>query len=603
MSSPIVYRIVPKSPEAHLFEVSCTVEDPDPEGQEFALPAWIPGSYLVREFAKHVVSAKAAVRNRPVAITKIDKHTWRCAPAPGPLTVTIEVYAWDLSVRGAHLDRTHGFFNGTSVFLRPIGRQGRPCEVEIRPPRGARYRNWRVATALKRVDAKPLGFGRYVADDYDELIDSPVEMGTFAHATFTAGGVPHEIAITGRQDADLPRLCRDLAKICEHQIRFFGKPAPMDRYVFLVMAVGDGYGGLEHRASTALVCKRDDLPRAGERAISESYRTFLGLASHEYFHTWNVKRIKPAAFLPYDLDRENYTRLLWAFEGFTSYYDDLVLARVGLMKPDEYLDTLAKAMTAVARTPGRLVQSVGESSFDTWIKFYRQDENTPNAVVNYYAKGSLVGLCLDMTIRKATRGRRSLDDVMRALWTRYGARGIGVPEDGIEAVASEIAGRSLRAFFRRATDSPEELPLAEAMAWVDVEVHQRAARRADDRGGHVKEKRKPAERPRVDFGVRLGNGADASLASVFNGGAAEAAGLAAGDVVIAIDGLRVNAKNLDGALQKRRPGDRVRVHAFRRDELFETEVELRAASPDTIDLAHARGKPGARFNQWLERSA
>lgn len=602
MSTPILYRIVPSSPEGHLFTVACTVPDPDPDGQEFALPAWIPGSYLIREFARHVVSIRAAARGRPVRIDKLDKHTWRAAPARGPLTVTIEVYAWDLSVRGAHLDRTHGFFNGTSVFLRAIGKQGRPCEVDIRRPAGGRYRNWRVATALKRVDAPPHGFGRYVAADYDELIDSPVEMGTFTLGQFTAGGVPHEIAISGRHEADVDRLCRDLAKICEHQIKLFGRPAPMDRYVFLVMAVGEGYGGLEHRASTALLCKRDDLPRKGMREPDEAYRTFLGLASHEYFHTWNVKRIKPAAFVPYDLDRENYTRLLWAFEGFTSYYDDLVLARTGLLKPDQYLDGLAKTMTGVARGPGRLRQSVAESSFDAWIKFYRMDENTPNAVVNYYAKGSLVALCLDLTIRRLTRDRRSLDDVMRALWQRYGSQGIGVPEDGIESVASDIAGRSLRAFFRRATESADELPLADALAWVDIELHARSAKNADDRGGFAKEKATAPNRPRIDLGARITGNGEAKLQTVYAGGAAQAAGLAADDVIIAVDGLRVNAKSLDAAIQKRAPGDRIRVHAFRRDELYEATVELRAAAADTIDLAYARGRPSARLDKWLERS-
>lgn len=601
MSSPILYRITPSSPEAHLFEITCTVADPDPEGQVFALPAWIPGSYMIREFARHVVSIRAESRRRPVAIVKVDKHSWRAAPVAGPLSVTIEVYAWDLSVRGAHLDRNHGFFNGTCVFLRPIGRQGRVCEVDIRPPAGTRYRNWRVATAMRRVDAKPHGFGRYFADDYDELIDHPVEMGTFTLGEFTAAGVPHEIAITGRHDCEMDRLCRDLAKLCDRQIRLFGRPAPMDRYVFLVMAVGDGYGGLEHRASTALLCRRDDLPRAGVREMGESYRTFLGLCSHEYFHTWNVKRIKPAAFAPYDLDRENYTRLLWAFEGFTSYYDDLLLVRSGLMSAEDYLGTLARTISGVARTPGASRQTVAESSFDAWVKFYRQDENTPNAVVNYYAKGSLVGLCLDLLIRRTTADRRSLDDVMRLLWARHGATGVGVSEQGIEAAASEVAGRSLARFFRRAVYGTDPLPLAEMLAWVGVTVDERPARAADDRGGFARTRPAPVARLRIDAGWRVAQGAEASLQHVRAGGPAEAAGLAAGDVVIALDGLKVTGKTIDAALARRSPGDRLHVHAFRRDELFETAMTVRAAPADTVDLGYAGSRPNARFRRWLEQ--
>ncbi|HEY6720922.1 MAG TPA: peptidase M61, partial [Burkholderiales bacterium] len=262
--SAIRYSIVPARPEAHLYHVSCTVADPDPAGQQFALPAWIPGSYMIREFARHVVSIRAESGRRPVTIEKLDKHTWRAQAVAGPLTVTCEVYAWDLSVRGAHLDTTHAFFNGACVFLRVIGKESTPCELEILRPKGARYRRWRVATAMRRNVARPYGFGTYLAGDYDELIDHPVEMGEFTLASFRAAGVPHDIVITGRHRADLARLRRDLKRLCEEHIRFFGEPAPMKRYVFLVTALGDGYGGLEHRASTALLCSRDDLPREGE---------------------------------------------------------------------------------------------------------------------------------------------------------------------------------------------------------------------------------------------------------------------------------------------------------------------------------------------------
>lgn len=573
------YRIFPKSPEAHLFEVSVTTAEPEASGQRFALPAWTPGSYLIREFARHFITVKASSRGRPVRIAKEDKHTWRAAPCAGPLTVTAEVYAWDLSVRGAHLDTTHGFFNGPCVFLRVLGQEDRPCELEIVPPRGARYRTWRVATAMRAREAERHAFGIYAAQDYDELIDHPVEMGTFTLAAFGAGGVPHEVAISGRHDADTARLCRDLRKLCAAQQRLFGGAPPMDRYVFLVTAIGEGYGGLEHRASTALLCSREQLPRRGVRASDEGYRGFLGLCSHEYFHAWNVQRIKPAAFVPYRLDRENYTRLLWAFEGFTSYYDDLMLKRCGLLSEDVYLAMLAQNLTNALRGSARFKQSVAESSFDAWIKFYRRDENAPNAVVSYYSYGAAVALTLDLTMRTLTGGGRSLDDLMRALWQRHGSTGLGVPEDGIERIATELVGKSLRRFFARHVYGTQPLPLAARLAAVGVKLKMRPAAPEAGRAASA------APAPRVTLGIRSApEGNDVKVDQVYDAGPAQAAGISAGDVIVAVDGLRVTARNLEARLARSAPGERIRLLAFRRDELHEFDVVLRAPPADTCVL-------------------
>ncbi|MDD3355124.1 MAG: peptidase M61, partial [Zoogloea sp.] len=370
MSCPVRYTIQAIQPAAHLFEVTLHLERPDPAGQVFSLPAWIPGSYMIREFARNIVTLEARSAGRSVPVSRSDKHTWHLpAGVEGPVELAYTVYAWDLSVRTAHLDQTHGFFNGTSVFLRAHGHEAFPHRVEILPPKGLEEAGWRVATSLPEASgeegaAERYGFGAYRAADYDDLIDHPVEMGCFTLAEFDACGVPHAVAITGRHDCDTARLLEDLKPICEAQIRLFGAPAPMDRYVFLVMAVGEGYGGLEHRASTALLCSRSDLPHGGMEAPTEGYRQFLGLCSHEYFHTWNVKRIKPAAFTPYDLSRENYTRLLWAFEGFTSYYDDLLLVRSGRIGIPDYLELLGKTISQVHKGLGRRKQSVAESSFE-----------------------------------------------------------------------------------------------------------------------------------------------------------------------------------------------------------------------------------------------
>ena len=601
MHPPIHYRVLPQHPEAHLFEVTCSLAEPDSEGQRFALPAWIPGSYLIRDFARHVVAIRAQSGRRALPIAKLDKHTWAVAPCPGPLTVTMQVYAWDLSVRGAHLDTSHAFFNGCALFLRALGHEHRPCSVDILRPTGVRYRGWQVATSMPRMSAPAHGFGSYGAADYDELIDHPVEMGQFSLASFSACGVPHELALTGRHDADLARLARDLKRLCEWHIRLFGEPAPMPRYVFLATALGEGYGGLEHRASTALLCARDDLPRAGVTEVTEGYRAFLGLCSHEYFHTWNVKRIKPAAFTPYDLERESYTGLLWAFEGITSYYDDLALARTGLISQQDYLELLGRSITNLLRTAGRGRQSVTEASFDAWIKYYRQDENSPNSQVSYYLKGSLIALCLDLLMRSRTRGRKSLDDLMRALWHEHGSTGRGLEEDGIERLAESVSGLRLRGFFDRALRSTAELPLKQLLASVGIEMHLRPPESSTDKGG------KPASRAPARLGARATLGARTAddpggvkLTHVLDGGAAQTAGLSAGDVLVAIDGLRVSQRNLDKRLEAQRPGDRVQAYAFRRDELIRCELLLAAAPPDTcyLSISSAAGKRRLR-EAWL----
>ena len=580
----IRYSIVPKDLAGHLFEVSVTVEQPSSEGQVFALPAWIPGSYMIREFSRNIVQIRAESQGKQVALAKLDKHSWRAAPVDGPLRLQYEVYAWDLSVRAAHLDQTHGFYNGTSVFLRVLGQESLPHVVDIVRSAEAAAKSWRVATSLPELDAKRYGFGTYIAADYDELIDHPVEMGEFALATFKAHGIAHDIVITGRvPNLDMARLQADLKAICETQIAFFepkSRTAPMGRYVFLTLAVGDGYGGLEHRASTALICARADLPTtATPRKLdaNDGYLKFLGLCSHEYFHTWNVKRIKPAAFAPYDLQNETYTPLLWLFEGFTSYYDDLLLVRAGVIDEATYLKLQAKTIGAVLRGSGRLKQSVAESSFDAWGKYYRQDENAPNAIVSYYAKGALVALAFDLTIRAKTDGKKSLDDVMLALWQRFGrdfyAGGLrGVTEAEVEALFDEATGLRLKPLFNRYVRGVEDLPLGKLYAPFGVRL-------VDER---------KSAKPSFDAAIGR-DGADSKLAQVHEGGAAHRAGMSAGDVLVALDGLRIGGAPtaLDGLLGRYQVGQTVEVHAFRRDELMRFQVVLQGdrAAGITLEVA------------------
>ncbi len=577
----IQYAILARDLAGHLFQVTLTIDAPAADGQVLALPAWIPGSYMIREFSRNIVRIRAESNGKPVALTKLDKHSWRAAPCKGKLTLEYEVYAWDLSVRAAHMDQTHAFFNGTSVFLRVLGQEDGPHQVDIQRPTDAAAKTWRVATSLPELGAKRYGFGTYQAANYDELIDHPVELGDFALASFKAHGIAHDIVISGRvPNLDMARLQADLKAICETQIAFFEpktKRAPMDRYVFLTLAVGDGYGGLEHRASTALICARADLPTtasAKNADIGDGYLKFLGLCSHEYFHTWNVKRIKPAAFAPYDLQNETYTPLLWLFEGFTSYYDDLMLVRAGIIAEPAYYKLLGKTIGSVLRGSGRTKQSVADSSFDAWGKYYRQDENAPNAIISYYTKGSLIALAFDLTIRAKTDGKKSLDDVMLALWQRYGRDFYqggqrGVTEAEVEALFDEVCGAKLKPMFDRYVRGTDDLPLAKLLAPFGVKLH---------------DERKNAK-PSLD--VNLGrDGADCKLSSVHEGGAAHRAGLSAGDVLVALDGLRVsgNPNNLEALLNRYKVGAQVELHAFRRDELMTFTVKLQGERIPGITL-------------------
>ena len=595
MKNAMHYTIVPHDLGAHLFAVTLTVAAPDAEGQVFALPAWIPGSYMIREFARNIVRITARAGERTVKLTKLDKHTWQAAPCDGSLTLYYEVYAWDLSVRAAHLDQTHGFFNGASVFLSVVGQENAAHVVDIKKPDNTACKAWRVATALPELKARRYGFGTYVAANYDELIDHPVELGTFELATFKAHGVPHDVVISGRvPNLDLRRLSADLKKICEAQIAFFEpktKRAPMDRYVFMTLAVGDGYGGLEHRASTALICARADLPVTGNPELTDGYRTYLGLCSHEYFHTWNVKRIKPAVFAPYDLRSESYTPLLWLFEGFTSYYDDLFLVRTGLIDVTAYCKLVEKTVNGVLRGTGRSKQSVAESSFDAWTKYYRQDENSPNAIVSYYTKGSLIGLALDLSIRAETKGKKSLDDVMRALWDRYGrdfykhsGGGQGVTEAEVDTLFDEITGLKLKRVLDRFVRGTDDLPLAKLLTPFGITLDDAKAQ------------------PKPTLGVRTGrDGNDCKLSNVYEGGPAHRAGLSAGDLIVAIDGVRVNATNLAAVMGRYRVGDVPEVHVFRRDELMKFSVVLDADdAPQLVMAATARPVPAVRMRKaWL----
>ncbi len=595
----VEYKISLLRPGTHLLRVRCTVAEPDPAGQAFELPNWIPGSYLIRDFARHIVRLDARSGTAAVAVTKHDKATWVCGPCDGPLVVEYEVYANDLSVRGAHYDTSHAYFNGACVFLRPVGLSEVGCSVDIDAPGQDEFGHWRVATSMRAENVDSSGFGRYHAADYDELIDHPIEIGDFSLGKFSAGGVGHEIAITGHHYTDMDRLCADLSLLCQTHCELFGGVPPMDRYLFLVTVLGNGYGGLEHRDSTSLLCSRDELPLPGEEGVSDRYRRFLGLASHEYFHLWNVKRIKPEAFTPYRLQEERYTTLLWVFEGITSYYDDLALVRSGLISQSGYLELLGQTITRVVGGSGRRKQSLAESSFDAWTRFYKQDENAPNAIVSYYAKGALAALALDLTIRRETQEKFSLDDIMRAAWQRYGETGQGMPEEGFEALAREVTGLELSAFFDEAIRGTGDLPLEELLAHFGVTLARRHSTGHGDLGGKADSKPAGANAA-LGVSLEMKNG-KVYLRQVLEDGAACRAGLSAADELVAVDSLRVTAASVGNLLKPFDPGERVPVVVFRRDELLTFDVELQPARNDVAYLTIGNDDEAAveRRDRWL----
>jgi len=523
------YRIS-LEPGTRRFMVTLTIAQPASD-QILQLPVWIPGSYLVREFSRHLHSLHCTQGGRSVALRQIDKASWRVACQPNlALQVAYEVCAFDHSVRAAWLDANRGFFNGTSLLLQVVGQEHLQHHMDVVAPDA--LPQWNLATGLTPVHTNRRGFGRYQADNYQDLVDCPVEMGLFWSGTFTARGIAHRFVVSGASDSfDGPRLLADAQAICEQEIDFWhaaqtnqtGQPAepPFQNYLFLLNVCADDYGGLEHHNSTALICPRKDLPRkpaTGPRPHKqpEGYTRLLGLISHEYFHTWNVKRLRPAEFGNYDYTRENYTELLWFFEGFTSYYDDLLLRRAERIDDAHYLKLLGKTINQVLQTPGRLVQSVAQASFDAWTKYYRPDENTPNITVSYYTKGALIALCLDLSLR--SEGHTTLDAVMQALWQRC----VGGPMTQADflAILEALAGRSYAKEMAQWVHGTRELPLQRLLELHGVQYLLDPEPLAQQLGLRVK-----------------GGEKDTSglyIQHVLRGGAAEQAGFAAGDEWLAV---------------------------------------------------------------------
>jgi predicted metalloprotease with PDZ domain len=553
------YRVEAADLHAHLFRVTLTIAEPLAQ-QRVSLPVWIPGSYLVREFSKNLQRLVARQEGRTVAAQQLDKCNWQveCIPS-SPLVLSYEVYAYDHSVRTAWLDPDRGFFNGTSLCLKVHDQEHRVHALELVNSESTSH--WQAATGLAPYKVNKHGFGMYLASDYDELVDCPVEMGAFWSGEFKAGGVPHRLVVAGAAESfDSARLLADMHKICEAEIRFWHerRRPPHKTYLFMLNVVDDGYGGLEHRNSTALIAARRDLPRLGDSRMADGYTTLLGLISHEYFHTWNIKRLRPAEFTHYDYGAENYTQLLWFFEGFTSYYDDLLLRRAGLIDDAAYLKLLNKTINQVLQAPGRDVQPVAQASFDAWVKYYRQDENTANATISYYTKGALVALCFDLTLR--AEGHTTLDDVMRALWLRCKAG--PMTEADFAAVLKELGGRAFAREIAAWIHSTQKLPVQELLEKHGISVMEDPAQLAQR------------------LGLRVTETSALQIKQVLRGGAAEQAGLAANDEWLGVEvaGSTWRMTKLDDLLLYAGPHRKVTALVARDRRVLRLDLTLPATS-------------------------
>ncbi len=569
----IQYTVWPEDLHGHRFRIKLHIANPDPDGQVLQMPAWIPGSYLIRDFSKQIESIEAysiASTRKKITLVRIDNDHWHLSPVEGSVEILTTVYAFDSSVRAAYLDTERAFFNASSLCMAVKGQEHLPCSLAITAPELAFADHWTVQTTLRAVKTDNLGFGYYLAKNYDDLLDHPVAMGEFQLVHWKSNGVVHRMAIQGcNHIVDTKRLAQDLQAICTSTIDLFEpktKHAPFGEYLFLVNAVLNGYGGLEHRNSTALLCRRDQIPQDNILFEESAYREFLGLCSHEYFHAWLVKRIQPKAFQPYDLSKRNHTRLLWVFEGFTSYYDDLQLLRSKRIDLKTYLKLVSDNWNGILRGPGRHKQSLADSSFDAWTKYYQADENTPNAVVSYYGKGALIALGLDLQIRAFSKNKQSLDDLMRLLWCKHGVDGIA--EDGLDELIVELLGNGFSNIWNdmktRYIFGVEDIPLQK---WIGSNLIS------------VKPKSQTAlEKIKLQFGMRH---TDANgwlrVTHVLDGGIAQAAGLAAGDLLASIDGQRITSTRWDKVLASLSENSYIRITFYRDDLEHERMVSLQPA--------------------------
>ena len=575
------HKISIADPHAHLVTISSTYGDgraPLPDPLVVSMPVWTPGSYLVREYARNVELPRAhGGDERALSVTKVRKNAWAIAHGgASEVTFVYELYCNDVTVRTNHVDATHVYLNGAATFTTAAHDQAAGCDIVIDAPQG-----WKVATALPQhgTSTSPI----YRASSFDELVDSPIHVADHATRSFEVLGKPHHFAIWGEAPAaNWDDVVRDTKTIIETEARFFAGALPYDAYTFLWLLTPRHRGGLEHRASTALTVP----PHLFEDR--KGYLDVLSLVAHEFFHLWNVKRIRPQGLTPYRYEEENYTRLLWWFEGATAYYDFRILRVSGLCTVDEYLEHLGEELSRLEEIPGRLQQSASESSFDAWIKLYRADENTVNSTISYYLKGELVCAMLDVEMRARTGGTRGLDDVLGELWRAHGAEERPVPEDAMPAIFERVAGVPMHDVMSAWVDGRGELPIDATLAKVGLKVIR-------ERG--------PDKRQKPSLGVRLRSAEGrVTVTSVLRGRAAHRAGLDVGDEIVAIGGKRVEGGKVDSALAGKAPGALVDVVVARDGVLRTVSCTLDQPTLEKVKIVVADSSSAAQrslLEGWL----
>jgi predicted metalloprotease with PDZ domain len=590
LASDISFTVAMPRPYTHLFEIELRVKIPanlqTPNESDLVMPVWTPGSYLIREFERHVQDFAADVDGRQLDWTKVDKNTWRVKTnGARQWRATYRVYANELSVRTSELNSDHAFWNNATLLMYPAGYINAPSSLRVVAPSG-----WKIAAGLPAVNGQPNIFR---AENFDVLYDSPVEVSNFKELDFQVRGVAHRIVIDGEGNYDPERLRRDVQKIVEAETAMFGG-IPYHNYTFILHLRSNTGGGLEHLNSTALGFRRFGF------ATEDGYRRFQALVAHEFFHLWNVKRVRPDALGPFDYTKENYTRLLWVAEGITEYYGQLMVRRAGLISDQVYLDHLAGQIQDFQETPGRLAMSAEESSFDAWIKYYRPDENSVNSQISYYDKGELLGLLLDLDIRRRTNGVKSLDDVMRYLYTDFFEKGRNYTPVDFQKACELVAGASLDDFFARYVRGRDDLSgvYNRILAGAGLQVEQAGVGigPGDDRPGRQKKGFLGADledKPDGDFVV---------IKSVRAGSPAYEQGLNAKDKIIALDSERVDKATFEALIAAKKPGDTVHLTVFRFDDVrtFDIRLEGRVDSSYRIAPLAERSEQQKRiYWTWL----
>ena len=579
------YELSVASKQKHIFSVTLHIPACDQDTVTLTLPAWIPGSYMIRDFARHIISLSAQTSTGETKnISKTDKQTWVIESHRQPVTVTYEVFAFDLSVRSAFINDQYAFCNGTSVFLQVSGMEDRPHDLTIHQPDET---DWILETTM------PTHNKQYRAQDYAELIDHPVFIGQAVTKSFSINGIEFVVLFSGKDPIDIDRICKDLVPVCEHHLSLFGEPYPVDRYVFMTLLSNEGFGGLEHRSSTALLFPRFELPLKGETAThSDGYTTFLSLCSHELFHTWHVKRIKPEVLVAPDMGSEVFTNQLWIYEGFTSFYDDLTLARTGLITPEKYLEIVGQNVTRLLQAGGRHKQSAAESSFDAWTRFYKQDANSANHIVSYYTKGGIIAMGLDLLLRRQSDGKYSLDDVMRLLWESYGKDISGTPDDVIRSLCQDAFNIDVTPYLDSVVYGTDDVALETWLSDIGLQIKYRPKLGLSDKGGTAPKNTVS----RYQFGANIKNAATGvTVVQVMDDTPASNAGVQTNDTIIAVNGYIASEALLPRVISASE-NDSVELTVAREGRLFTLSMAL---TPEKDDACYFVIEDREKLTRWL----